>query len=430
MSAHPPYQPRKAWTVALMLAALNLVNFLDKIVIGLVAVPMMQELGLTAVQFGVIGGAIYWLFAVSGVAGGFLANRLPTRWLLLAMALMWSVVQLPMIFTGSMTMIIIARVLLGVGEGPSAAISFHACYKWFPNDRRNLPATVIGMGASIGVLVAGVCMPLITQRWGWRANFAALGIVGVAWAAVWLLLGREGPLRDDGTGDQAQAAARTQRLPYLRLLTDSTVWGAAMLTFVSYWGVVIALTWMNTYLHKGLGYDAVSSGRMFALVVLMAMPVTLGVAAMSQRMMARGATSRRARVGLSALSLLTGGVLFALPQFSPLAPLAKVLVIAVGLGLSQVVFAIAPALVGEVVPVAQRGAVLAIEVAVGTLGGIVSPVVLGMFMDAPGATVASGYEAGVALSGALLITGAIVAWLMIDPERSKRLLLRIQPHAA
>lgn len=35
--------PRSAWLIAAMLALLMLVNFLDKVVIGLVAVPMSEE---------------------------------------------------------------------------------------------------------------------------------------------------------------------------------------------------------------------------------------------------------------------------------------------------------------------------------------------------------------------------------------------------
>ena len=51
-----------------------LINFLDKIALGLVAVPMMDELHLTPKQFGDIGSGFFWLFAIGGVFGGFLAN--------------------------------------------------------------------------------------------------------------------------------------------------------------------------------------------------------------------------------------------------------------------------------------------------------------------------------------------------------------------
>src|ERR1700730_13493824 len=66
----------RAWIITWLLGVFMLINFLDKIVLGLVAVPMMDELGLTPKQFGDIGSGFFWLFALGGVLGGFLANHL------------------------------------------------------------------------------------------------------------------------------------------------------------------------------------------------------------------------------------------------------------------------------------------------------------------------------------------------------------------
>jgi MFS transporter, ACS family, D-galactonate transporter len=52
-----------------------LINFLDKIVLRLVAVPMMDELGRAPKRFGDIGSGFFLLFAIGGVLGGFLASR-------------------------------------------------------------------------------------------------------------------------------------------------------------------------------------------------------------------------------------------------------------------------------------------------------------------------------------------------------------------
>ena len=49
-----------------------LISFLDKIVLRLVAVPMMDELGLAPKRFGDIGSGF---LSIGGVLGGFLANR-------------------------------------------------------------------------------------------------------------------------------------------------------------------------------------------------------------------------------------------------------------------------------------------------------------------------------------------------------------------
>ena len=126
------FRPGPAWTIAFLLAFMMLVNFLDKVVIGLVAVPMTEELGLSPTEFGLIGGALRWLFAASAVVGGFLANRRPTRTLLLGMGLFWALIQLPMLLASSLWMIVACRVLLGIGEGPASPWPLTRCTNGSP----------------------------------------------------------------------------------------------------------------------------------------------------------------------------------------------------------------------------------------------------------------------------------------------------------
>jgi hypothetical protein len=65
-----PYQAGMAWRTALLLVVYMVINFADKIAVGLLAVPMMTELKLSPTDFGLIGSSFFWLFAVAGVAGG------------------------------------------------------------------------------------------------------------------------------------------------------------------------------------------------------------------------------------------------------------------------------------------------------------------------------------------------------------------------
>ena len=94
MSAQRP--SKYAWVIALLLFLFMLINFADKAVIGLAAVPIMNDLQLTPSQFGLVGSSFFFLYAVSGVVTGFVVNRVQTRWALLAMGLIWAVTQFPM----------------------------------------------------------------------------------------------------------------------------------------------------------------------------------------------------------------------------------------------------------------------------------------------------------------------------------------------
>ena len=59
-----------AWGMTALLFLFMLINFADKVVVGLAAQPIMEELKLTPEQFGLIGSSFFFLFAVSAVRGG------------------------------------------------------------------------------------------------------------------------------------------------------------------------------------------------------------------------------------------------------------------------------------------------------------------------------------------------------------------------
>jgi predicted MFS family arabinose efflux permease len=91
--------PKGAWKITFLLFLFMLVNFADKIVVGLAGVPIMNDLKLDAEQFGQLGSSFFLLFSISAIIVGFIVNNVATRWVLLAMAVIWSLAQFPMVGT-------------------------------------------------------------------------------------------------------------------------------------------------------------------------------------------------------------------------------------------------------------------------------------------------------------------------------------------
>jgi MFS family permease len=194
-----------AWLILALLFAFMLINFVDKAVIGLAGVPIMQEMNLTPGQFGLIGSSFFFLFSISSIATGFLVNRVQTRWALLAMGLIWALTQFPMVGSVGFATMIACRIALGAGEGPAYPVALHSTYKFFPNELRTLPTAVIAQGASIGVMGALPALNYIIINYSWHWAFGMLGIAGLAWTIAWLIFGREGTL------DETPAAAAHRR---------------------------------------------------------------------------------------------------------------------------------------------------------------------------------------------------------------------------
>src|ERR1700760_70085 len=205
--------PRGAWKITFLLFLFMLVNFADKIVVGLAGVPIMTELKLEPESFGLLGSSFFFLFSIAAIVVGFIVNRVATRWVLLVLAVVWALAQFPMIGTVSFTTLLICRIILGAGEGPAFSVAVHAVYKWFPDEKRALPTAILSQGSAFGVVLAVPALNWIIVHHSWHYAFGALGVVGLMWGAAWFLLGKEGPLTQT-----AAMAATEPRVPYFQLL--------------------------------------------------------------------------------------------------------------------------------------------------------------------------------------------------------------------
>src|SRR3954465_10194098 len=330
MTAQPT--PKGAWKITFLLFLFMLVNFADKIVVGLAGVPIMTEMKLDAEQFGQLGSAFFFLFSISAIVVGFIVNSVPTRWVLLVMAAIWSVTQFPMVGEVSFTTLLICRIILGAGEGPAFSVAAHAVYKWFPDEKRTLPTAILSQGSAFGVILAVPALNWIIVIHSWHYAFGALGVVGLMWTVAWLVMGKEGPLVQT-----VAMAAADPRVPYFQLLTSRTFIGCCAATFGAYWALSLGLTWFTPFIVKGLGFSQKDAGWISVLPWVFGATIVLLTGWISQVMMSRGYTTRAARGVLGSVPLIVGGCILAvLPQVNGAG--LQIAFLVVGSGLSGAIY--------------------------------------------------------------------------------------------
>ena len=418
----------RAWIVVVLLFIFMVINFADKAVIGIAAVPIMQELELGPRQFGLVGSSFFLLFAVSSVATGFLVNGVQTRWVLLALGFIWALTQFPMIGAVGFETLVACRIALGAGEGPASPVALHSAYKWFPNEQRTLPTAIIVQGGAIGVMVALPLLNWVIVRWSWHWSFGALGLIGLVWCALWLAFGREGSL--DGETVKANDAAQSSgRVRYAQLLLSPTILACWAASFGANWALSLALSWQGAYLVKGLGLAQGSVGFVGALMAGGTAVSMLATGWYSQRLLSRGVSSRLSRGVLGGLSVVLGGVALAMLPYVPGVPV-KIALTTLGVALPSGIYIISNAIVAEITPAAQRGALLAIGTAVASSAGLLAPYIMGSVIESA-ATPLDGFNTGFFMCGIILLMGGAIAIVLANPEReAKRQSRRLQPLTA
>jgi ACS family D-galactonate transporter-like MFS transporter len=405
-----PKNSPQAWAMVLLLTLFMIIAFADRAVLGFAAVPIMKDLNLQPSQFGLAASAMYWLYPIGGLAGGFAVNRWPAKWVLAVLATIWAVTQLPMLWCTTLNEVIVARVLLGLGEGPAYAVAMHACFKWFEDDRRALPSSIVSEGAAFGIIFASPIVAIVIQAFGWRTAFGMLGAVTLVWVVAWIVFGREGEI--------TTASARSEhltRVPYRLLLLDRTFLGNIIAGFAVACGITVFLAWLPPYLLKGLGYSAAQAGWLTTLPWAASILLVLAGSFLSQLLLRRGVPSGLARGLMLSMSLALGGAATVVMTFLDPGPL-QLLFLALGFGLPTLVWTLGPAIIGEVTPVVQRGAMLGLFATIAnTAAGSLAPYFMGLMVEA-GATAAQGYARGFLLLGSLQLVLAFVALLLIRPQ--------------
>ena len=412
--------PKGAWKITFLLFLFMLVNFADKIVVGLAGVPIMTELKLEPEQFGLLGSSFFFLFANAAIVVGFMVNRVETRWVLLVLAAIWSLAQFPMVGTIGFSTLLICRIILGAGEGPAAAVAVHAVYKWFPDEKRTLPTAILTQGSAFGVVFAVPSLNWVIVNYSWHYAFGALGVVGLMWGVVWLILGKEGPLVQT-----AAMAAAEPRIPYFQLLTSRTFVGCCVATFGAYWAVSLGLTWFTPFIVKGLGYSQRDAGWISIMPWVFGAVVVLLTGWISQLLVARGISTRGARGILGAAPLIVGGLILAVIPYVGVGGLMIALLV-IGPGLSGSIYVVCAPMLSEFTPVSQRGAVIAIYGAIYTLAGIIAPSVMGSVVQ-HAAVPLDGYLTGFFINAVILIVSGLLGLLLLWPNTERARLMARTP---
>jgi len=420
--AETPQESRaKAWGFTGLLMALYVINWGDKAVYGLVAQPLAEDFGLSSGQLGFIGSMFFLAFTIGNLIAGALGRYLALKWSLALLAAGWAVAMLPVTMAAGFVLLLLSRMLLGFLEGPSSPLIHTALYSWHPREKRGLPSACITASASIAKIAIGPVIAVVIAAWGWQSAFYILAACSLVWLAVWLPTWRPGPHGEDKQADAATTSATTEpSVPWSRLVLTPTFLGGA-LAVMSMYGIVSAvLTWLPSYFEQGLGYSRVQAGSMFAFPSIASIVMLFVLSFTSDKLLARGATSRVLRGIVPSVGLIVCGASLALlPTVGDLAPLVAVVLVSVGYAFGASVFPLYNAALSEVIPARQVSGALGLFMAIMSLGGIYGPWLTGVIVD-QAATPVAGYTLAFQIFGVMALVGGLAALLGVNPERDKR----------
>ena len=212
-------------------------NFIDRQIVGVLAVPIKAELHLSDTQIGLMIGLAFALFYTGlGIPIAWLADR-RSRVKIIAVSLgLWSLFTALCGATRSFTQLFIARMGVGIGEAGGVAPSYALIADYFPPEQRGRALAIFAFGIPVGSALGLYLGGWIAQAVNWRAAFAVVGAGGLLIVPL-ILWGIDEPVRGSRDGAAGIAAPPLLRTLGALALTPSfwlLSFGAACSSVVGY----------------------------------------------------------------------------------------------------------------------------------------------------------------------------------------------------
>lgn len=376
--------------MVLLLALAVMLNFVDRGALGIAGPVMSAELGLSPARFGLAASAFFWTYGLCQPFVGWAADRWSAARVLAVSVSLWAMATLLTSLTAGLAMLVVLRLVLGLGEAALMPCTSKLIAAEVPAERRGLANAAVATGLALGPAVGTLAGGLILAQHGWHMVFFAFGAATLAWLAPWVLATRQ--LR---VGD---AAARPVGLG--ALLRRGLLWRIGAAHVLANYGFFFLSIWLPLYLVKSRGLP-LSTMTLYATAAFAAQAVaSLGWGMLADAQVRAGgdpaAVKRRLAV-VAQLGSALGIAGIALAQGNG-ALLAALVVTGVFQGcLPTMVYAL-----GQIYAGAKDAAGwIGVQNAIGSLSGIVGPIVTGLIVQATGSFAgAFGFAVAVCVAGA------------------------------
>src|SRR4051812_1775777 len=217
------------YVALLVLSGLNFFNYVDRSVLFAVLPLIQHEFPKSDAAYGFLTTAFFVCYMVTAPFIGYLADRYPRKWIMVAGALIWCVATLMTAVTHSFETLLIRHTIVGLGEATFVTIAPSFLADLFSEEHRGKVFgwfyLNIGLGTAAGYAMGGY----LGHHHGWRFPFYVAAAPGFVLAMILAAL----PEPERGAKDRL--AASVERTSLRGLTRNGAFWtatlGMAMVTF-------------------------------------------------------------------------------------------------------------------------------------------------------------------------------------------------------
>ncbi len=232
--------------LVLMVALGMFISYIDRGNLATAATLIQDELKLSPERLGLLLSAFYITYVLAMVPAGWLAERYGAHKVMAGGLLIWSVATLATGLVGSFLMLLILRLMLGLGESVSFPCMSKLVASGVPESRLGEANGIVAFGYLIGPAAGTLLGGLLIAQLGWRPVFLMFGALSLVWLLPWSRV----VVHEPRLKDNAHAGPS-----FRQILRQRSLWGTALGLFSQNYAFYLILAWLPTYLIKERGFS-------------------------------------------------------------------------------------------------------------------------------------------------------------------------------
>jgi len=389
----------RAMSVALsLLVVCVFINYVDRGNLSIAAPLLKNELALSASRLGILLSAFFWTYTLFLFICGWFVDRFDVNRVLAVGFLVWSLATAATGLVRGFTMLLIMRLILGMGESVAFPCYSKILARHLPEHARGFANGAIIAGMKLGPAAGTLGAGLLMTHYGWRPVFLAIGLLSLMWLPGWIkwMPRREAPSRSAST-------ARVRDV-----LRQRQFWATAAGSFCTAYPLYFTITWLPFYLvheqHLAM-HDMVNKAALFYTVDATAALATGWFADFWIRRGLAVGVVRKSAMGLGWITAAIG--FLGCSSAGPHSYLAWLMLAGVGLGTGNSgIWAFSQTLAGPRVV----GRWCGLQNGFGNLAGVIGPALTGFTVDWTGQ-----FQVAIIITATVCLLGALV-WVFLVGE--------------
>jgi len=258
----------RRWVIFIVASSSFVLSQFYRVSVAIISPNLIQDLGLDTSSLSLISAAFFYAFALMQIPMALYLDSIGPRISMAVLTLVAVAGSLIFAMGESLSMMVIGRVLMGIGMACNLMGTLKLITLWFgPLRFGTLSALVLSFG-TLGNILATTPLVVIVSMIGWRTTFLILAGLNLIIALLFYFIVRDRPPDSEPDLTEVVSLSLKETLSGIRaLFALKDYWIISFGSFCRY-GIFAAVQalWAGPYLMTGIGISPVATGNLILLM--------------------------------------------------------------------------------------------------------------------------------------------------------------------